>query len=240
MEILFFISLFTITYLYSTIGHDGASGYLSVMALFSVAPETMKSSALIMNLFVAGIAFVNYYKAGYFKWGLIWPFLVTSIPLSYLGATIDVSHRFFNSVLLVFLVLAIARLVIMKTSDSEKLRQRNIPVFMLVGGILGFFSGIIGIGGGILLTPILIMLGWSTLKQAAAVSSLFILLNSLSGLFGLYFKGISVAENFYVWILCVVLGGLLGAYYGSFKIKPEILRFFLAGVLLLACIKIFI
>lgn len=240
MEILFLLSLLIVAYLYSSIGHGGASGYLSVMALFSLAPETMKSSALAMNLFVSGIAFVNYYRAGYFKWGLIWPFLITSIPFAYLGARINVSELAFNTVLVFFLVLAIIRLLFIKTVDPDALRKWNIPLFILIGALLGFFSGIIGIGGGIILTPVLIMFRWSTLKQAAAVSALFIFLNSVSGLFSIYSKGLELPEHFVFWVISVVAGALIGGWVGSRKIKPEILRYVLAVVLLLACIKVFI
>lgn len=240
MDFLFYIALFVIAYLYSSIGHGGASGYISIMVLFSITPEFIKISALTMNVIVSAIAFMSFYKAGHFRSSLIWPFLITSIPAAYIGAKLQVSPLVFNVILLTFLVVAAIRLFFESGNNGKEFRPVNIPMFMIIGGVLGLFSGIAGIGGGILLTPILVLFNWADIKQSAAVSALFILANSLSGIAGLSITGLHYPNNFLLWLSLVVGGALLGAYFGSFKFNTKVLRIFLAIILLIASVKLFV
>jgi len=178
MEYIFLASLFVIAFLYSSVGHGGASGYLALMALFSIAPVFMKSTALSLNVFVAGIAFLTYTRAGFFSFRLIFPFLITSIPMAFAGALVKIKPDTYELILGVFLLFAVARMLFIPGAIAEHPSKPPIWLAMVIGAILGFFSGMIGIGGGIILSPILILLHWATMKESAAASSLFILLKS--------------------------------------------------------------
>ena len=240
MEYLFLVSLFVIAFLYSSVGHGGGTGYLALLALFGVAPVFMKSTALTLNVFVAAIAFFSYYKAGYFKWKLIFPFLITSIPFAYLGALIIINPSAYKIILGIFLLIAVARMLFVPKAITENSRQMPLIIALVIGAVLGFFSGMIGIGGGIILSPILILMHWANVKESAAASALFILLNSISGLSALLQGGFTFNPNIDAWIAVGVIGGISGSYMGSYKLKPEKLKYVLASVLLMASIKLFI
>lgn len=240
MEYLLLVSLFMIAFLYSSVGHGGGTGYLALLALFGVAPMFMKPTALTLNVFVSAIAFFSYYKAGFFKWKLIFPFLITSIPLSYLGALIQINSATYKFILGVFLLLATARIVLIPKAVTETPQKTPLLPALAIGSVLGFFSGMIGIGGGIILSPILILMYWANVKESAAASAIFIFLNSLSGLFALIQNGLAFDPRLSIWIITGVAGAIAGSYLGSFKIKSEKLKYLLASVLLLASIKLFI
>ena len=240
MEYLLLFSLFTIAFLYSAVGHGGGTGYLAILALFGVAPVFMKSTALTLNVFVSAIAFFTYYKAGYFKWKLIFPFLITSIPFSYLGALTQVNPSTYKFVLGLFLLIATARMVFVPKAVSETSGKMQYLVAIVIGALLGFFSGLIGIGGGIILSPILILLHWANVKESAAASALFIFLNSISGLVALLGGGFTFEPRLAIWITIGITGGIAGSYLGSYRLKSENLKYLLAAVLLLASVKLFI
>ncbi len=240
MEYLFLVSLFIVAFLYSSVGHGGGTGYLALLALFGISPVFMKSTALIINVFVSAIAFFSYYKAGFFKWKLIFPFLITSIPFAYMGALIKVNPSTYKIILGIFLLIAVARMVFVPKSIREISTKVPFLPALAIGAVLGLFSGMIGIGGGIILSPVLILFHWANVKESAAASALFIFLNSLSGLFGLSSGGFSLEPRIIVWIIVGVAGGIVGSYLGSFRIKSERLKFMLAAVLLVASIKLFI
>ncbi|NEW84884.1 MAG: sulfite exporter TauE/SafE family protein [Mariniphaga sp.] len=230
--------LIIVAFLYSSVGHGGASGYLALMALAGIAPSVMKPTALILNLFVAGTAFVAYYKAGYFRWRLLWPFALTSMPAAYFGAKISLNPVTYKIILGICLLFAVGRMLYKPKKNEESLRQVSLPIAGFTGIILGFISGIIGIGGGIILSPLLILTRWAGMKEAATASAGFILLNSLSGLIALYSKGFLPDENIAKWILAAFFGGILGSYTGSFKLSVSGLRYVLSGVLFLAAFKL--
>lgn len=240
MEVFFLLSLFIIAFFYSSIGHGGASGYLAIMALFGIETVYMKSSALTLNLFVSGIAFLNFYRAGYFRWRTILPFIITSIPLAFIGAKIQADTRTYKIILGIFLTMAALRIIFIKIKQIRQ--QRTVPIIagLLTGALLGFFSGMIGIGGGIILSPILIMMGWANIKEAAAASALFILLNSASGLLGVYYSDAKLTPDILIWIILAFSGGILGAYLGSKKFTHEFLRYVLSGIMILASLKLFV
>jgi uncharacterized membrane protein YfcA len=239
MEVFYLILLFIIAFFYSSIGHGGASGYLALMALFGIDAVYMRSSALTLNLFVSGIAFYHFYRAGYFRWSIILPFIITSIPLAFIGAKIHVETRTYKIILGIFLSLAALRIIFFKIKQIRQ--SKKVPVIpgLLTGALLGFFSGMIGIGGGIILSPVLIMMGWANIKEAAAASSLFILLNSSSGLLGIYSSNVKLTPDIFLWVILAFAGGLLGAYLGSRKFTHGSLRYILSGILLLASLKLF-
>jgi uncharacterized membrane protein YfcA len=240
MEYLILLSLFLIAFIYSSVGHGGGTGYLAVLALFGIAPVLMKPTALTLNIFVSGIAFFNYYRAGYFKWKLVFPFLITSVPGAYFGAMTKIDSSTYKIILGVFLLIAIGRMLFVPMAIKEN--SKNIPFVwaLLIGAVLGFFSGMIGIGGGIILSPVIVLMHWANLKESAAASALFILLNSVSGLLAVTGGGIAVDHRILIWIFVGVVGGVFGSHIGSLILKPEKLKFMLAGVLLLASVKLFI
>jgi len=240
MDLLFLTLLIVIAFLYSSIGHGGASGYLGLMALFSIDPLLMRSSALILNLFVAGTAFIAYYRGGYFKFKILIPFIITSIPFAFIGASLEIDPKFYKIILGVFLFLAVIRMLIFKPKDSKNIQDPPLLPALLIGAGLGFFSGMIGIGGGIILSPVLILLGWANVKQAAAVSAIFIFLNSASGLLGITSSGMEINSNIYVWIIAALCGGFMGSFAGSFKFSSIRLQYILAFVLIMASFKLFV
>lgn len=237
--IFFLILLFAVAFLYSSVGHGGASGYLALMALFGVmAPSMMKSSALIMNIFVSSVSFFHYYRSGNFRWKLFTPFAIASIPMAFIGGYIILDPMIYKRVLGVILIFPILRFfgVLGKTEGAEK--EINRGWALLIGGIIGMLSGMIGIGGGIILSPIILLLHWGNMKQTAAVSALFILVNSIAGLVGMFSTGIVIDHSVYLWVAVALMGGFAGAYFGSKKFNNLVLKRILAIVLLLASIKL--
>jgi uncharacterized membrane protein YfcA len=230
--------LLIVAFLYSSVGHGGASGYLALLALAGVAPAVMKPTALILNLFVAGIAFVSFYKAGYFRWRLLWPFAITSIPAAFIGARVSINPVVYKIILGICLLVAVARMLYKPKKNNKKCRQVSIPFASILGMVLGFLSGMIGIGGGIILSPLLIITRWAGVKEASAASAGFILLNSLSGLSSLYGKGFVTDKNMAIWVATAFLGGILGSTTGSFKLSEGGLRYVLSGVLCFAAMKL--
>lgn len=236
---LFLLILPIVSFLYASVGHGGASGYLALMALFSFTPESMKPTALILNLFVAAISFYYYYRAGHFNKKLFLAFALASVPLAYVGGTIEVDASIYKKVLAVLLIFAILKMLNVFGKESYETKSIKIWQGLIVGGIIGFFSGLIGIGGGIILTPIILLLHWGKMKEAAAVSALFIWVNSAAGLFGQLSSGVHIEKASFILVGIAVVGGILGGYYGSKKINNQKLRYILAFVLIIACGKLF-
>jgi len=240
LEILFYVLLVLVAFLYSSVGHGGASGYLALMAFFSFAPETMRPTALLINIFVSLIAFVQYYRGGFFKWNLFWPFALASFPAAFIGGLISVDVGLYKKILAVLLLFSVVRLLGIKFKTATFDVKQNVFLALLIGAIIGLFSGMIGIGGGIILSPIILLLHWADMKKTAAVSALFIFVNSLAGLAGLFTKGFEFKTEMGLMIVLALLGGILGSYFGANKFKSEFLNKILAIVLIIASIKLII
>lgn len=228
-----------VAFLYSAVGHGGASGYLALMALFSFAAETMRPTALLLNLFVSFIAFFQYQRSGYFKWNMFWPFAVTSIPAAFLGGLITVDAGIYKKVLAILLLFSVVKLLGMRFKTKESLKEQNTLLSLLIGAIIGLFSGMIGIGGGIILSPLVLILHWANMKQTAALSALFIFVNSVSGLAGLLVKGFEYKNEMGIMVVIAFIGGLAGSYYGARKFENTLLNKILAVVLIMASCKLF-
>jgi uncharacterized protein len=235
---LFLIILPIVAFLYASVGHGGASGYLALMALFSFAPEVMKPTALLLNLFVAGIAFYHYSRAGFFNMKLFLSFAIASVPLAFLGGMIEVDASIYKKVLAVLLIFAILKMLYVFGKENGVIKDIKLWQGLVVGGAIGFFSGLIGIGGGIILTPIILLLHWGKMKEAAAVSALFIWVNSASGLVGQLTSGVSISSQSFVLVAVAMVGGFIGSYYGSKKFDNILLRYMLAFVLIIASVKL--
>jgi len=238
-ELLFVVGLMLIAFFYSSVGHGGASGYLALMALFGFAPESIRYYALILNLVVSAIAFFSYYRAGFFRLRLVWPFLLTSMPAAYFGAKFSINPMMYKIILGIMLIIAVMRMLLVRTTENEKTHDPPIAIALGIGLILGMVSGIIGIGGGILLSPLLILALYSKIKEASAASALFIFLNSVSGLAGLMTTQIRFEPHLIYWISGVMAAGLVGSAMGSKTLSELNLKRVLSLVLLAASIKLF-
>jgi uncharacterized protein len=236
--LVFYLLLFVVAFLYASVGHGGASGYLALMAIFSMAPEVMKPTALLLNLFVSLTSFIQFYRGKHFIWKLFLPLAIASIPMSFLGGMITLDATLYKKILGLLLIIPIIRFLFFKNVKPADLRPSNPWISLIIGASIGFLSGMIGIGGGIILSPILILLKWTDQKQTAAISALFIFVNSIAGLAGQFTKGIHFSPDMYAYVAIAFVGGLGGAYFGAIKFKQDILKNILAMVLILASYKL--
>lgn len=198
----------------------------------------MKPTALLLNLFVAAISFAHYAQSGYFKWRLFLVFSLLSIPLSFLGGTMNIDPKWYKIILGILLLFAIAKMLGLLGKQSEREMEIKWIPGLLIGAAIGFFSGLIGIGGGIILSPVILILGWGNVKEAAAVSALFIWVNSAAGMGGQLTSGVEIAPMSWWFVLIAVIGGFLGGYIGSKRLDFKMLRYLLAFVLILASLKL--
>jgi uncharacterized membrane protein YfcA len=238
-EIIFYLLLAIVAFLYSSVGHGGASGYLALMAVFSFAPDTMRPTALLLNIFVSLIAFVQYYRGGFFKWSLFWPFAIASFPAAFIGGMIAIDVSLYKKILAVLLLFSVVKLLGIQFKTQKFDVKQNIYLTVFIGVLIGLFSGMIGIGGGIILSPIILLMHWADMKRTAAVSALFIFVNSIAGFAGLFIQGFEFKTKMGWMISIALIGGIAGSYFGVNQFKNEILNKILALVLLLASVKLF-
>jgi uncharacterized protein len=225
--------------LYSSVGHGGASGYLAAMALFGMAPAVMKPTALVLNIIVAAIASFKFIRAGCFDKSLFWRFAIGSIPCAFVGGSIAIPTQIYKPIVGLVLLYAAGRLGFANGS-SQTPEGRDIPNWLSVGlgMVIGLLSGLTGVGGGIFLSPLLLLNGWATIKQSAGVSALFILVNSIAGLLGYLTKFPTLPSSLWLWSIAAAVGGWLGAEYGSQRIGNRSLQRLLAVVLVIAGVKL--
>jgi uncharacterized protein len=230
--------IFTAALLYASVGHGGASGYLAAMALFNVAPDVMKPTALVLNLFVAGVGTARYARAGCFSWNLFWPFAVVSIPCAFLGGMWNLPVAAYKIILGLVLLFAAWRLAIKQSAHAPP-AQKSIflPGALALGVAIGLLSGLTGVGGGIFLSPLLLLLGWAEVRKVAGVSAAFILVNSAAGLLGHWESVKSLPPEIVWWAPAALVGGIVGAELGSHRLTPLTMRRLLAAVLVVAGLK---
>ncbi len=234
---------FLVALIYSSVGHGGASGYLATFALFGISDPRIAPVALILNIIVAGVSFAVYRQHGYFKPNLLLPFAVSSVPLAFLGGYVHSSAKVFSVILGVALLLASLRIFFLGTLKSREWfkNPRHLVIFgLFLGGLLGFFSGVVGIGGGIFLSPVLILLGLASVKETAALSAVFIVLNSLSGFSGHILRGNVYWDAIFVFGGVVLVGGIIGSYFGAKRVPPRALQIPLGLILLLGSLRLFL
>ncbi len=273
---------FVVAFLYSAVGHGGASGYLALLSLHDIAPEYMKPIALVLNLLVSGMAFIQFYRQGHFLWRLFLPIALFSVPMAYWGGLTPLKDLWYQRGLGVFLLVSVAMMlwpldsgVGQGTSSNDgdvsnngggKLWNRQTGIAAFMGAVIGYVSGLLGIGGGILLSPVLLMIRWTQQKQTAAISAAFIFVNSAAGLLGFVQQHtpwimdsqktggeadaemagrcafgdpwFAVVAILSVLILPVLLGGLFGSWYGAKKFNQTVMKYILCVVLLIAAIKL--
>ncbi len=231
------LAIFIVAILYSSVGHGGASGYLAVMALWAVDPAITRPTALVLNLFVASIGTYQFYRAGHFSWKIFWSFAVTSIPFAFIGGMLKLPTNVYRIVLGLVLLFAAFRLAWSFSKDVE-VKPPVLWMALAMGAVIGLLSGLVGVGGGIFLTPVLLLMNWSETKTAAGVSALFILVNSISGLLGNYSQVNALPSEVWLWIGAAVAGGLIGSTLGAKRFDSLTLRRVLALVLLFASVKL--
>lgn len=232
---------FAASILYSSVGHGGASGYLAAMGLVGVAPAVMRPTALVMNIAVASISLYKFSRASGFRWRLFWPFALTAIPMAFVGGRIQLPILWFGFLVGCVLLFSAVRLFAETLTAGDKVRTIKgappIALALVLGAAIGILSGLTGVGGGIFLSPLLVLAGWATVRDSAAPTAAFVLVNSISGLLGLLSRQPSLPDALPYWIAAVILGGLIGATYGSRRLGNSAMRQALAAVLLIAGAK---
>lgn len=232
-DLLIMLGLAAAAFLYASVGHGGASGYLAVMALAGIAPETMRPAALSLNVVVASIAAWKYTRAGAFDWRVFWPFAAASIPMAYVGGALHVPEVIFKPLVGVALLFAAWRMYLSsRRVEVERHEMRLLPA-LAAGAVMGILSGLTGVGGGIFLSPLLLLMGWAGTRETSGIAALFILVNSLAGLAGLASMGSLAAlpANFVWWAVTVAVFGWLAAELGSRRLQLPVIRNLLALVL---------
>jgi hypothetical protein len=228
--------IFVAALVYSSVGHAGASGYLAVMALFALPQTVMRPTALVLNILVAAIGTFQFFRAGHFRWSLFWPFAIGSIPLAFIGGRIRLDDATYNRVLGAALWFAAYRIARGSRADAgdKARRPMSLPFAVAIGPAVGLVSGLVGVGGGIFLSPVILLMGWAGMRQTAATSAAFILVNSIAGLAGQYAAAAKVPTAAIPWAIAAVVGGLLGSSLGSRRLPVRGLRMLLATVLAVA------
>lgn len=228
-------------FLYSSVGHAGASGYLAAMALCGVAPAAMRPSALVLNVLVASVATWQFVRAGCFTWSRFWPFALGSVPLAFVGGTVALPGRWYKVGVGVVLLLAAWRLWQSGRVDAAAHRGKplplSVPAALVCGGGIGLLSGLTGTGGGVFLSPLLLFTGWAQTRENAGVSAAFNLVNSVAGLTGLMTHVSALPGTLPFWAAAAVVGGAFGSGFGASRFEGATLRRLLAVVLVIAGLK---
>lgn len=232
-------AFFLVALLYSSVGHAGATGYLAVMALVGVQPALMKPTALILNIVVASIGCYKYHKRGAISFDLLIPLILVSIPCAYLGGRLNLPPQYYKPLVGLFLLFAAYRAFFTAKRQETYATQRPSSLSLyIVGALLGFLSGLTGVGGGVFLSPLMLMYRWAPIRTISGTAAGFILVNSIAGLSGLLSSSPQMIDGMGWWIVAVLTGGFIGAEFGSHRFSPSTIQKLLAGTLLIAGIKL--
>jgi uncharacterized membrane protein YfcA len=235
--VLLCLAIAAIAFLYSSVGHAGASGYIATMTLFGLAATVIRPTALVLNILVATIGSFQFWRAGHFSWKLFWPFALLSVPAAYLGGYIQPSASILRILIGLVLLFSAARLIFRRGDPAETVAPSK-PTAVGVGAGLGLLSGLTGTGGGIFLTPLLLFCRWAHIRQAAAVSAVFILVNSIGGLVG-YFTAVRSLPVLGLYLaIPAIIGGTIGSHLGSRRFPARAISILLAIVLAIAGTKL--
>ncbi len=230
--------ILAVAVLYSSVGHGGASGYIAILALFSLEPAAFKPTALVLNILVSAIATVYFSRAGHFSWHLFWPFAATSIPFSFLGGYLRLPTHVYQPLVGIVLLASACRLFPRKDPEAAEALRPSITAALVVGAVLGFLSGLTGVGGGIFLSPLLLLLGWARVKEVSAVAALFILVNSIAGLLGHIGSLQTIPRYVPMLAVAALAGGITGSFLGSSRIPASGTVRTLSVVLIIAGFKL--
>ena len=230
-------AIFIVALLYSSVGHAGASGYIAVMTLFGIGVEVIRPIALTLNILVAAIGFIQWWRAGHFTWSLFWPFAVLSVPAAFFGGWLQLPAHYLQILIGLVLWFSAWRLLC-RSGDPPDVARPTRSTAIASGAGIGLLSGLTGTGGGIFLTPLMLFCRWAKVKEAAAVSSLFILVNSSSGLAGFARSGRDLPDFAWPLAAVVAVGGFIGARLGSRHLPVRSISVLLAVVLVIAGAKL--
>ena len=242
MNLALYFLIGIIALLYSSVGHGGATGYLAVMSFWDIKPDVMASTALILNILTATISFAAYSRNGFISFKLISPFLLSSIPMAYLGAIVNLKEEHFSWLLGIILLASAGKLWFFKAGESEEksfVESPSLPIALLTGSLLGFIAGAIGIGGGVFLSPVIVLFGWADPKTTSGCAALFIVVNSLTGLAARAAAGRVEIESIIPFLIFAFLGSVAGSLFGSRYSSNQTLRKLISCVLVLAVFKLF-
>lgn len=224
--------------LYSSVGHAGASGYLAAMALVGLSPEVMRPAALALNILVAVIATVKFYRVGAFSWQLFWPFAAASIPFAYVGGAMTLPGQLYKPLVGAVLIYAAWRSFRTAYRPSEGTAPRpHLALLIAAGAALGFLSGLTGVGGGIFLSPLLLFFNLAEMKVISGTAAAFILVNSVAGLLGVATSSPTLPSALPYWAIAAIAGGLVGSEFGSRRLANPTIQRILAVVLAIAGVK---
>jgi uncharacterized protein len=233
------LAIFLVAFLYSSVGHAGASGYIAVMTLFGLSQTTIKPAALVLNILVASLTAWQFWRAGYFSWPLFWPLIILSAPFAFLGGYLNLPTHLFKILIGgVLLFSALRFLAPIKEADDDSIKPPTRPVSIAAGAGIGLLSGLTGTGGGIFLTPLMLLMRWAQTKTVSAISALFILVNSISGLMGNLTSTRRLPLFAAPMIGAALIGGAAGSYLGSRRFSPTLIKRLLSIVLIIAGLKL--
>jgi len=233
------IAVFGVAAIYASVGHGGATAYLAILSLLAFPIAEIRSTALVLNVLVAGIACIAFLKTRQTSWSLLWPLILLSIPAAYLGGLLQISTQPYTLLLALALLVAACRLAMAGFARAPSaLVTPRVRIALPIGAGIGFLSGLIGIGGGVFLSPVLLLLRWADARQTAAVAAPFIVVNSLAGLGGLVMHGNIRVTAMAPLVVAAALGALIGSHLGSRRLSHVRICQVLAFVLLIAAIKL--
>src|SRR5881398_3098870 len=235
--VLLCLAIALIAFLYSSVGHAGASGYIATMTLLGLAATVIRPTALVLNILVATICSFQFWRAGHFSWKLFWPFALLSVPAAYFGGYLQPSASVLRILIGLVLLFSAVRLIF-RRFDPPAVISPSPPTAIGVGAGIGFLSGLTGTGGGIFLTPLLLFCRWAHIRQAAAVSALFIWVNSIAGLVGYFTKTRTIPSLGFILAAAAIIGGIIGSHLGSRRFAVRVISLCLATVLIIAGIKL--
>ena len=238
-SVLFLSSIAAAAVLYSSVGHGGASGYLAVMALYGLDPAIMKPAALTMNIFVTLLLLGRLTRAGHFNWRLFTPFIIASIPMAFVGGTVTLQSSAYKIIVGLALLVAMWRMLVAVDND-DKIKLPKLWIALPVGGVLGFVSGLTGVGGGIFLSPLLLLFNWTNMRGSAAIAAGFILVNSIAGIAGYATTTQQWPEGIPLLVIAALTGAIIGSELCVRRLAPGQLRKALAVVLAIAGIKMIV
>ena len=229
--------LFLGAVLYTSVGHAGASAYIAIMTLFDLPPIVIKPTALTLNIFVSAYASFRYIKSQLFHKSLFFSLILGSIPAAFIGGHINLPSHVYKPIIGVLLLASGVRFLMQAMQSEKTLRHINKPLAVFIGACIGLLSGITGTGGGIFLSPLIIWLGWVSVKQASGTVAAFIFVNSISGLLGNFASTSSLPHELPIYLVAVLFGALIGTRFGITRFSSTAVKRALGCVLLIAGAK---
>jgi len=233
--------LAVVAVLYSSVGHGGASGYIAILALFSLPPEVIRPVALLLNVVVAGFATYRFSRAGLVDWKSAAPLVICSMPLAFIGGSIALPTEIYRPVLGVLLVLSAIYLIwrTLQPANAFEYIEKKVPLSgsIVAGSSIGLISGLSGIGGGVLLSPFFLVSGWAGARQTAGIAAVFIVANSMAGLAGTIVSLETLPIDMWVWAGMVFVGSLIGTTLGVRFLPVKPLIWMLAVAILISGAK---